>query len=599
MKFLQASIILIFALMSSAFGQVYDADSFLFGKKGSGEDVYWYLRDGGYLKKAFNGDWLFSKDGISEKKMGSGSGSGSGAINTLENDGFEDGVTAGITATVGTVTEAAGSAALEGEKSLVFTPVAQNNFWEYDLDAIGPALYGNGCEARIFYVGGTGDTMTASVIDGNDNVLGSILLPAHQVASFESIFFYCPFKDDVLVDADLGNLKLRVENTSASISAPATFDRMHLGGLIGLVETVLPDTLTATVSSGGVVSDFNTATAWISCTATSPYTCTYSSGLVDNKMNCMAIAAQNSNNFVKTYTSTSTGLIVHTTTVASSPASTDSIFEITCFKTGSDARQTAQVFMSVPRTAQNSNDFSAKMSDTGVISDENIDFINGNCTKGTDGKFNCPFISGTFTSIIPNCWAIARGRDSRIITLNPDTTLTNLQTTASDVGVNEDNSINIFCQRAGEDFKLPTVQPIYTGDTRRVPNVKKPKTCKYLFGGAGSTLAVPVMCTSGACEEVYDNCGTGTAPSWSSTGAYVDLTFADGTWSGNSVLDCKCQAFTTTTNQSQSCNPYFLTGDNTWSTNANGGAVLNVNNAYHDGTTSNAYVMLTCEAPGP
>lgn len=52
-------------------------------------------KDGGYLKKVGSqGDWLFSKDGVLEKKIGSGSGSGgSGGVNILLNSSFEDGLT--------------------------------------------------------------------------------------------------------------------------------------------------------------------------------------------------------------------------------------------------------------------------------------------------------------------------------------------------------------------------------------------------------------------------------------------------------------------------------------------------------------------------
>lgn len=137
-------------------------------------------------------------------------------------------------------------------------------------------------------------------------------------------------------------------------------------------------------------------------------------------------------------------------------------------------------------------------------------------------------------------------------------------------------------------------------DTPKEPNSfnGKPKICKYRFGGTSATLAVPTSCTSSPCVEVTDSCGA-TAPTRASTGAYTDLTFQNNTFAANSPLDCRCTAFATGTNQKQNCAPYFITGDDTWKANANGGAVINLNNEYGDGTPNDAYVTVVCEGYEP
>jgi hypothetical protein len=131
----------------------------------------------------------------------------------------------------------------------------------------------------------------------------------------------------------------------------------------------------------------------------------------------------------------------------------------------------------------------------------------------------------------------------------------------------------------------------------RVPNVSKPKTCYYAFGGASSTLAAPTECTTGTCVEVYDSCGVFSPPTRSGAGAYTDMVLASGTFSNSSFLDCKCEAYDTTVDTAKLCRFYFATGDSTWSTNSSGGATLNI--ATSDASSSDAYVKLKCEGSAP
>lgn len=127
------------------------------------------------------------------------------------------------------------------------------------------------------------------------------------------------------------------------------------------------------------------------------------------------------------------------------------------------------------------------------------------------------------------------------------------------------------------------------------PGITKPKTCYYAFGGASATLASPTVCSTGTCTEVVDSCGTGSAPAFSSTGVYADLTFANGTWANSSFLSCKCIGFSATTGTNTACDPYFVTPDQTWATNSSGGAVLNITAR----SAANLYGIIECSGQAP
>ena len=97
------------------------------------------------------------------------------------------------------------------------------------------------------------------------------------------------------------------------------------------------------------------------------------------------------------------------------------------------------------------NVYSAKMSPAGVISTENKDWINGNCTSTV-----CNFNSGIFTET-PNCWAvyfnetvsdgIVRMVDIAAITTSSMT----LSDTKAGIGSNVMNKA-LFCQKSGNDY---------------------------------------------------------------------------------------------------------------------------------------------------
>jgi len=143
----------------------------------AGNDIKIISPDGGFLKKSDGGDWLFSADGVLEKKFGTGSGGGSAGILLIENAGFEDGhdknwILAGG-ASGQTVTS--GTDLGIGEKSAKITYTASGS---YCTDLVTkPNALGFGCMASIRYKD-AGTDHKLKVYDGSSNVLAELDLLA-------------------------------------------------------------------------------------------------------------------------------------------------------------------------------------------------------------------------------------------------------------------------------------------------------------------------------------------------------------------------------------------------------------------------------------
>jgi hypothetical protein len=248
--------------------------------------------------------------------------------------------------------------------------------------------------------------------------------------------------------------------------------------------------------------------------------------------------------------------------------------------------------------------FSAKVSSTGVVSDENLDWIDGNCSGST--PYTCTFISGVF-GVAPNCVTAPSIDPGSSISATPSTV------SSSSVIVTTDNTagaanlpFNITCQKQGSDY-LKAARRTIVGEFKASSINggndfgigRKMKTCQYAFGGASATLASPTVCAASPCVEVFDSCDAGTAPTRSATGTYRDITFSNGLWKPSTVLKCSCSAFQSTAGGDRECNHFFDTSDQTWITNTNGGAVLNYTSSTTSGTLSDTYIIISCTGEAP
>jgi hypothetical protein len=243
--------------------------------------------------------------------------------------------------------------------------------------------------------------------------------------------------------------------------------------------------------------------------------------------------------------------------------------------------------------------FSAKVSAAGVVSGENVDWINGNATISDTSLFAVTFNTFTFT-VAPNC--VVTPFDNSIDRTaqidSQSSTSVSVRTQTATTKLAED--FNIVCQKQGADFVASKTITGTFNEVMTAPGIAKPKTCYYAFGGASATLASPTECTTGTCVEVVDTCGTATPPQvLTGTGLYDNLTFANGTWSNSSFIHCSCTSYDTTSDEVNQCSPRFVTGDQTWSTTTNGGLVLNLDSSSDSGTGKFSYMSVECTGVAP
>jgi hypothetical protein len=356
-------------------------------------------------------------------------------------------------------------------------------------------------------------------------------------------------------------------------------------------------------SGGGIVSQTMDIVNSCSRSGTGTYTCTFKSGVftqapsvvvgLNTGVNCGSLRA----------VSVSSSSFTVNTANGSFGTLYDCQYAVTVTKTGADydaAQRLANGTTYSSQCGANCVDtFSARISDTGVVSNENVNFISGNCTNAS--TMVCTLNTGLF-SVTPNCTVSVDdttfGREAHVNSQS-NTSFSIRRQVSGTTTASSDFGVTVSCQKQGADFVATrTIQGSFK-EVMVSPGVTKPKTCYYAFGGASATLASPTECTTGTCVEVYDSCGTGTPPAWSATGVYLNLTFASGTFSNSSPISCKCLSWDTTATAERQCTAYFDTSDNTWATNSSGGYVVNLKTTNAAGTLNDAYTMVECSGQAP
>lgn len=252
------------------------------------------------------------------------------------------------------------------------------------------------------------------------------------------------------------------------------------------------------------------------------------------------------------------------------------------------------------------NEFSAKVSSAGVVSDEGLDWINGNCAVTDTSLFTCSF-NGSVFAVAPTCViSVISNSTTGDVTAKIDTQATTSAIVGRTVSTNATNDFvkaahpfNLHCSKASTDYIVKNQITGTFANVMTTPGISKPKTCYYAFGGAAATLASPTVCSTGTCVEVYDSCSSVTPPTFSATGLYTALTFANGTFANNSYVNCMCQTYDASTSNPRECVLYWSTGAVGWSTSSNGGFVTNVLSTGKTGTDTNGYVSIKCEGAAP
>jgi len=526
----------------------------------------------------------FTNDGSIIKKIGSGSGAGGGenfnnGFTSSDNANAEDGATA-WTVSGGTFATTLVDP-LEGEQSFTYAPAAQNNYIESSVLSFDKDVFrGQACEARIEYIGGDAN-LTLQVVDGTNAVIASQALQIHSIFGQESAFFLCPNQTDITANALKGNLRYRITNTGVAVSPLIKWDKSYVGTLRGLTEMTLPDYYTvvfgagATIISGneqGIMSGCSESLGITTCSL-SGYTiapgCHVSLSGVDPALNqtynTECGTSSNSLTFKRQYVTGGSS--------ASSIAAT-----VTLINQGADAKQTVQVYKSIPKAAQNENSWTAQIDPgSGSLLDQNVNWTsNSNVVNTGVGTaqiiFNTPLINR------PSCTAQAiDSSGTKSCNINnsfTDNTQVYVSCTTTNTGASTTTPFNLKCDKQGSDYKTPTVQPIVVGQvqssyaTSTNKNVRI-ESCRYSVSGTVLTT-----------DNKY-------CPTWISSvtrnaiGEY-DFTVKAGTFGGQSSnLSITCwfaqTSVTAPINATGTINPFFSPNVIRMAIRVNSGTVTDVN----------------------
>lgn len=167
--------------------------------------------------------------------------------------------------------------------------------------------------------------------------------------------------------------------------------------------------------------------------------------------------------------------------------------------------------------------YSAKVvASTGGVSDENLDWIAGNCTTANPSV--CTFKTGLFTTT-PNCTAtmvIAASGQIASIDAQSATSVSVRQSQSAGLSA---NPFNLVCQKAGVDAVFKTARAVASDKNIQSIGSTGVDTQVVHFGGGADCGTV---CSTGNCT-ICNQTGTKiTSVSWIATGEY-NLNGIDGT----------------------------------------------------------------------
>lgn len=168
---------------------------------------------------------------------------------------------------------------------------------------------------------------------------------------------------------------------------------------------------------------------------------------------------------------------------------------------------------------------SAKIDSTGTVTDENVDFINGNCTNANPKV--CTFNAGVYTSA-PTCTLttsqISGLQDVRISAQSA--TSVSIQTNQSSDGVATNIAFNIICTKSPPDYQSSRTIVGSFKDTPKTTGSSGSDIQSVYFGSGANCNSS--NCTTGTCSTCRQVGSKITSVTWAATGVYR-LNGIDGT----------------------------------------------------------------------
>jgi hypothetical protein len=183
---------------------------------------------------------------------------------------------------------------------------------------------------------------------------------------------------------------------------------------------------------------------------------------------------------------------------------------------------------SCTNTLECTDTFSSKINSAATVSAENVDFLNGNCTKGGTGIYNCPFKTGIFT-VTPNCTSsinsTTAGGDISCWPNLSNSSNSTTQIRCYNAGTPVDQGFYLSCQKQGVDYVGKTAKAVASDqNVRSIGSTGMDLQSVYFGSGANCTSP----CTTGTCTVCRQVGSKITSVTWSALGNYR-LNGIDGT----------------------------------------------------------------------
>lgn len=457
-------------------------------------------------------------------------------------NGFFEKNTNAVTATTHTAVRNT-SSPIQGAGDLQITASAAGNTrintlaWEKRLE-------GQNCELSFKYVGG-GGTWSAQIWDGSLNVLVSRPLPAVTLVSPVSINYPC------------GSLSGRTIRFVTTASAPQlNVDELYYGMATNIVSLnsmtdwvpytptgswtgnvtytgeyrIVGDTLevrakvvtsaaptpAATALAINIPPQFQIDTGkllGILSTDAVFGTGTLADG--SNGYKVYPVFNNNTSSIVIGYQSsvTALGQAVTNTTPFTFGAGDFAQIVFTVPIVGFSATQQA-VTQQCIQDGSCENVFSAYITTTGTVLNENIDWINGNCTVGGSSTRTCTFNTNFFAGLAPKC--VVSSTDTAAPEMNVVPSGTGfVANTLNSAGAGTNRDFMIICHRNVGDYRPRFAAPILTGSVTS-NSASAERIERLIFGGPGNSA-----CTVSPCTILSQSGNWISSVTRSSAGSYV------------------------------------------------------------------------------
>lgn len=435
-----------------------------------------------------------------------------GELNFLVNPGFEPAIaSSGWTASAGTAALATGENIAFGNKSITWTPNASGDTFMPGLVSVPAGLKGANAEASLWYKS-TAAGHSFLVLDENSNIIAGVSLPASVSYSRYPLNFVAPSNLNASVRP-----QVRAGSTTAismdqfRIGDPTNIGTVAQAIVIGTAEqagasncsfsenTSSGESNYISLGSAGSCASAWTVTGGLTAPAATTSAQTFNNMppgryeisvaapfLSDTSGVCNFVISDGTNSIgyinVGNTANNTGGVLIGTVNYTTAANRTFNIQASdthagSCFAlnnvVGRKIVWTFKYFPTEQRavssncigTAACENIFSARVSSADAVSNENVDWISGNCTDATTGRATCLFNPGTF-SVAPNCVAAtsdSSGANQISCSIAGDANTAQVVVDCKSNATDSSQNFDIICQRVGADRRPGQAAPLLIG----------------------------------------------------------------------------------------------------------------------------------------